>query len=453
MNMIDASGHRISGANAEALAAFEQGARELLCLVDDPLASTERALAASPEMTMAHVLKAWLHLLGTEPDALAVARASCAAAAALPADGRERRHGEAASALAAGRWREAALRLEDLSLAYPRDTLALQCGHQIDFFRGDSRMLRDRVARALPAWDDGAPGWHAVLGMHAFGLEETGDYTAAEAAGRRSVELESRDSWGWHAVAHVHEMRNRPRDGIAWLAPTRERWAPGSFLGCHNGWHLALFHLELDEHDEVLRLYDAAIGGTGSQVTLDLVDASAMLWRLHLRSVDVGAPRWVSLADRWAPFAKAGHYAFNDLHAMIAFVGAGREALQGELLAAQREVMARGEGSDADGADNASFTRDVGHPAALAVQACGRGDYTRAAALLRAIRSQAHRFGGSHAQRDLIDLTLIEAALRGGDKALATGLAAERAALKPRSPLAQRFVQRAQGLRPEGATS
>jgi tetratricopeptide (TPR) repeat protein len=278
MNMIDASGHRVSGANAEALAAFEQGARELLCLVDDPLASTERALAASPEMTMAHVLKAWLHLLGTEPDALAVARASCAAAAALPADGRERRHGEAASALAAGRWREAALRLEDLSLAYPRDTLALQCGHQIDFFRGDSRMLRDRVARALPAWDDGAPGWHAVLGMHAFGLEETGDYTAAEAAGRRSVELESRDSWGWHAVAHVHEMRNRPRDGIAWLAPTRERWAPGSFLGCHNGWHLALFHLELDEHDEVLRLYDAAIGGTGSQVTLDLVDASAMLW-------------------------------------------------------------------------------------------------------------------------------------------------------------------------------
>ena len=444
MNTIDASGHRVSGANAESLAAFEQGARELLCMVDDPLASVERALAASPEMPMAHVLKAWLHLLGTEPEALAVARDSCAAAAALPADDRERRHVEAASALAAGRWREAALRLEDLSLAYPRDTLALQCGHQVDFFRGDSRMLRDRIARALPAWDAGMPGWHAVLGMHAFGLEETGDYAAAEAAGRRSVELESRDSWGWHAVAHVHEMRNRPRDGIAWLAPTSERWAPGSSLGCHNWWHLALFHLELDEHDEVMRLYDAAIGGTGSVIVLELIDASAMLWRLHLRGVDAGAARWASLAERWAPFAQAGNYAFNDLHAMIAFVGAGREALQEELLAAQRDAIARGD-------DNAAFTRDVGHPAALAVQAFGRGDHAGAAALLRTIRSQAHRFGGSHAQRDLIDLTLIEAALRAGDKALAAGLAAERAALKPRSPLALRFVQRAQGLRSDAA--
>ncbi len=446
MNMIDAAGHRVSGANAESLAAFEQGARELLCMVDDPLSSTERALAASPEMTMAHVLKAWLHLLGTEPEALAVARASCAEAAKLPADERERRHVEAASALAAGRWHEAALRLEDLSLAYPRDTLALQCGHQLDFFRGDSRMLRDRVARALPAWDAAMPGWHAVLGMHAFGLEETGDYAAAEAAGRRSVELESRDSWGWHAVAHVHEMRNRPHDGIAWLAPTCERWATGSFLGCHNWWHLALFHLELDAHVEVLRLYDAAIGGTGSQVALDLVDASAILWRLHLRGVDIGAARWASLAERWAPFAKAGHYAFNDLHAMIAFVGAGREALQGELLAAQRDAMAR------DGDDNAAFTRDVGHPAALAVQAFGRGDHAAAVAQLRPIRGQAHRFGGSHAQRDLIDLTLIEAALRAGDKPLAAGLAAERAALKPRSPLALRFVHRAQGLRSEGVS-
>jgi hypothetical protein len=304
-------------------------------------------------------------------------------------------------------------------------------------------MLRDRIARALPAWDAGMPGWHAVLGMHAFGLEETGDYAAAEAAGRRSVELEPRDSWGWHAVAHVHEMRNRPRDGIAWLAPTSERWAPGSFLGCHNWWHLALFHLELDDHDEVLRLYDAAIGGTGSVIVLELIDASAMLWRLHLRGVDAGAARWASLADRWAPFAQAGNYAFNDLHAMIAFVGAGREALQQELLATQRDVIA-------GDSDNAGFTRDVGHPAALAVQACGRGDYAGAAALLRPVRSLAHRFGGSHAQRDLIDLTLVEAALRSGDKALAVGLAAERAALKPKSPLALRFVQRAQGLRSEG---
>ena len=284
-------------------------------------------------------------------------------------------------------------------MRYPRDTLALQVGHQIDFFRGDSRMLRDRIARVLPAWDPAVPGWHAVLGMHAFGLEETGDYAAAEARGRRSVELEPRDSWGWHAVAHVHEMRNAPRDGIAWLEPSRATWSKGSFLGTHNAWHLALCQLELDRHDEVLHLYDEAIGGTGSAVVLDLVDASALLWRLHLRGVE----RRRALA-RPSPTAgprhgAGGSYAFNDLHAMIAFVGADRPREQQALIEAQQEAMR----SDLD---NAAFTRDVGHPATLGVQAFGTGDFARAAALLRPIRSGAHRFGGSHAQRDLIDLTL-----------------------------------------------
>jgi tetratricopeptide (TPR) repeat protein len=435
MNLIDSTGHRVSGATPDSLQAYEQAARELLCMVDDPAASVARALAASPEMTMAHVLQAWLHLLGTEPEGLVVAKAACDAAAALPADDREQRHLAAARALAQGRWREAAQRLEDLSLRYPLDSLALQAGHQIDFFRGDSRMLRDRIARALPAWDPGVPGWHALLGMHAFGLEETGDYGQAEVHGRRCVELEPRDSWGWHAVAHVHEMRNSPREGIAWLQPSQASWAPGSFLATHNGWHLALFHLELDDHAQALALYDQAIGGTGSSVVLDLIDASAMLWRLHLRGVDVGE-RWQPLADRWLPLARAGNYAFNDLHAMLAFVGADRSAAQQAVLEAQRQAME----SDTD---NAFFTREVGHPAALAMQAFGRGDFATAATLLRGIRHQAHRFGGSHAQRDLIDLSLLEAALRGGDGPLARGLAAERAALRPRSPLAQRLARQA----------
>ncbi len=444
MNPTDATGHRLSGATPASADAYAQAARELLCMVDDPLASCERALAASPEMTMAHVLKAWLLLLGTEHVALPDARRACADAAALAprvgADERERAHVAAATALAHGRWREAARRLEDLSLRWPHDTLALQVGHQLDFLRGDSRMLRDRIARVLPAWDAGVPGWHAVLGMHAFGLGETGDYAQAQAQGERSVELEPRDGWGWHAVAHVHEMRHDPRAGIAWLQPNAERWSTGSFLATHNWWHLALIHLERDDHAEVLRLYDASIGGTGSSVVVDMIDASAMLWRLALRGVDVG-DRWQPLADRWAPFAEAGHYAWNDLHAMLAFVGADRPALQQQVLQAQQRAMAE------DG-DNAGFTREVGHPACRAVAAFGQGDFATAATLLRDIRSHNHRFGGSHAQRDLLDLTLIEAALRGGERALAVGLAAERQALRPRSPLAARLATRARSLPP-----
>ena len=434
MSPTDPTGHHLSGANPRGVAHYEQAARELLCMVDDPAASIDRAIEASPEMTMAHLLKAWLYLLGTEPAGLEVAKACCTAASALGADERERGHLDAARALAAGRWQESALRLEDLSARFPRDTLALQVGHQIDFFRGDSRMLRDRIARVLPAWDPSITGWHAVLGMYGFGLEETGDYVAAETHGRRSVELEPRDSWGWHAVAHVHEMRNAPRDGVAWLEPTRATWSKGSFLGTHNAWHLALCHLELERHDEVLRLYDEAIGGTGSAVVLDLIDASALLWRLHLRGVAFG-DRGAAIAERWAAHGAGGGYAFNDLHAMIAYVLADRPHEQQALLAAQQAAMR----SDLD---NAAFTRDVGHPATRAVQAFGAGDFARAAALLRPVRSGAHRFGGSHAQRDLIDLTLLAAADRGGDRPLAAALAAERIALRPNSPDARRLAAR-----------
>ncbi len=432
MHLIDSTGHRISGATTKSLALYERAARELLCLVDDPVASVGATIAASPDMTMAHVLHAWLNLLGTEPSGIAPARASLDAAEKLDADERERAHIGAARALAHGRWKEAGLRLEDLSVRFPRDTLALQAGHQIDFFRGDSRMLRDRIARALPAWDEGVPGWHAVLGMHAFGLEEAANYDAAEAAGRRAIDIEPRDSWAWHAVAHVHEMRNQPTAGIDWLAPTRATWSNGSFLATHNSWHLALFYLEQDRHDEVLRLYDEAIGGTGSQLALDLIDASAMLWRLHLRGVAVGE-RFETIADHWAEANVAGQYAFNDLHAMVAFVAADRAHQQHALI----EAMQAAAQSDLD---NAVFTREVGLPASLAMQAFGHGDYARATALLRAIRSSAHRFGGSHAQRDLIDLSLIEAAHRAGDRPLVAALAAERLALKPRSAWAQRMA-------------
>lgn len=431
----DAAGQRLSGATADGLVAYEQACHEMRCLRGDPVASVDRALAASPAMPMAHVLKAYLHLLGTEPAGIEVARGCVQAAAALGGDERERGHVRAAGLLAQGRWRDAGRALEDLSVRHPLDAMALQVGHQVDFFTGDSRMLRDRIARALPAWRRAIPGYHAVLGMHAFGLEETGNHDAAEHTGRTAVELEPRDGWAWHAVAHVAEMRHRPRDGIAWLAPNAPLWSLESFLAVHNWWHLALFHLEEDDVDEVLRLYDARIGGPASSVILEMIDCSAMLWRLTLRGVDVG-DRWAVLADRWAPVAFAGNYGFNDLHAMMAFTGAGRRAEQQALLDAQHEAMAQP-------GDNADFTREVAHAATQAVRAFGNGDFKAAADLLRPIRHRAHRFGGSHAQRDVLDLTLLEAALRGGDRPLAAALAAERLALRPHSAPAQALVARA----------
>jgi tetratricopeptide (TPR) repeat protein len=421
--MKDSLGLALSGANDAGLQAYQSALDAFRCFSGDPAALADQAIAAAPAMPMAYALKAWLQLLGTEPGGTQVALDACNSAFTLAANDRERMHLQAASLLAHGHWYDAGRVLEDLSLAYPRDLLALQAGHQIDFFTGDARMLRDRIARALPAWTRGTPGQHAVLGMHAFGLEETGDYAQAEKQGRLAVELEPRDGWAWHAVAHVHEMRNEPGRGVEWLAPHAKTWAEGSFLAVHNWWHLALFQLELGREDEVLRLYDAHIA-TGSSVMLDLIDASAMLWRLQLRGVDVG-PRWEAIADLWQAAAVPGRYAFNDMHMMMAYVGAGRADAQAAVLEAQVQAMERDD-------DNAQFTQLVGYAATRAVQSFGEGDFARSAQLLRRVRSTAHRFGGSHAQRDLLDQTLLRAAERGGLDKLAAGLEIERMALRPR---------------------
>ena len=431
----DGLGQAVTGAGPDGVRQYETALHQLQCYIGDPVATIDRAIRDYPDFVMAHVLRAYLHLLGTEPEAIAVARESYRAAAALAADRRERGHIDAVGQLVDGCWQAAGRTLEDVAIEHPRDVLALQAGHLIDFYTGASRMLRDRIARALPAWHDGMPGHHAVLGMYAFGAEENGDYATAEAFGRRAVESEPRGGWGWHAVAHVMEMQGRQRDGIGWLRANPAAWSEDSFFRVHIWWHLALYHLDLGEVDEVLALFDGPIYGERSAVVLDMIDASALLWRLHLRGVDLGR-RWDTLADNWEPLADAGTYAFNDAHAMMAFVGAGRSQAIDRVFSAQAEAL---QGM----ADNAAFTRDVGDPVTRAIRAFGDEDYDEVMRLLRPVRNIAHRFGGSHAQRDVLDLTLIEAALRSGQSALAKALAAERMAAKPSSPLAQLFLSRA----------
>src|SRR5690606_21411540 len=162
MNIRDDLGLPLTGADADALADYRHALRQFQCYIEDPVASVDAALARRPDFVMAHVLKAWLHLLGTEPAAIAVARDCHATAARLPASARERGHLAAIGALLEGRWRRAGRILEDVAIDHPADVLALQAGHLVDFYVGDARMLRDRIARALPAWSTSMAGHHAL---------------------------------------------------------------------------------------------------------------------------------------------------------------------------------------------------------------------------------------------------------------------------------------------------
>lgn len=426
MKQSDLLGNPVTGATGEALEQYARALSQFHCFRGDPVAAIEAATASAPEFAMGHLLHAWLHLLSTEPDAPPVALADLERVARLPLNRRERGHAAAIRAFAGGRWNEASRILEDLSIEYPRDALALQAGHMGDYLRGDPRMLRDRVARVLDSWEEDAPGYHAVLGMCAFGCEETGDYRRADAFGRQALELEPFDSWAHHAVAHVFEMEGRSREGIVWMRERQPFWAVDNFLAVHNWWHWALFHLDQGEIDAALALFDGPIHGPRSTMTVDLIDASAMLWRLQLRGIDVRS-RWASVAEGWRAVARPGRYAFNDFHAMMAWEGAGDSERARLWIAAQT-----GQDPEATG-DHAAISAEVGAPLLKALAAFAGGDYASALATLRDMRPIAHRFGGSNAQRDVIDLTMIEAARRSGNLTLARALVSERVYLKPDS--------------------
>jgi hypothetical protein len=307
----------------------------------------------------------------------------------------------------------------------------------MDFYRANARDLRDRIARVLPMWSPESAGYSILLGMHAFGLEETGDYARAEEAGRKAVEMQPLDCWAHHAVAHVMEMQGRAEDGIGWMIAREPHWSgDDNFFKVHNWWHRSLYHLDLGQIDEVLALYDGPIRQDRSTMALDLVDASALLWRLHLSGHDAGE-RWHEVATTWDAHADGRTYPFNDWHAVMAYLGAGRDSEVDRIVGAYRN-------NEDDASDTARWGRQTALPLVEGFAAFWRGDYETAVDRLYGSRFICNSFGGSHAQRDVIDWTLTEAAVRGGLTRMAEALANERLALRPHSPVNRNFLSRSQ---------
>jgi tetratricopeptide (TPR) repeat protein len=432
----DRQGNVLSGATDEAATRFGEAVEAFNTYRGDPVALADSAIEIAPAFAMAHILKAYAFALATEPEAAAEARAIAGHTSTYPLSEREAGHIAALDKLLDGEWTAAAVALDYHNMRYPYDVIALQAGHLIDFFRADARNLRNRIARVLPKWSSDRPGYSIVLGMYAFGLEEAGDYAQAEAVGREAVAREPLDCWAHHAVAHVMEMQGRAADGIGWMQ-TRERFWSGddNYFKVHNWWHKALFHLEVGEPLIALALFDQQVRKDSSTIAVDLVDASALLWRLYSAGHDVGN-RWEEVAAAWDNHADGKLYPFNDWHAAMAYLGAGRKQEVDRLVRLWR-------GSAPDGAEVARWARATGLPLIEGFRAFAGGAYGEAVEHLYRGRTIANSFGGSHAQRDIIDWTLNEAAIRAGMRDTAEALANERLAVRPHSPINRSFLERA----------
>jgi len=441
MQTRDARGEPVSNADTSVLQHYETALERFQTYVGDPVAAIDLALAEDPDFVLGHVFRATMLLLTSEARYLPEARSSVAAAEKLAkwANRREQGLTRAARAWLQGDWSAACQAWEAVLVEHPRDAFAVQAAHLSDFLLGDALNLRDRPARVLPRWDRELPGYSYLLGMHAFGLEECNQYPEAERTARAALELDPVDGWTVHAAVHVMEMQGRYEEGIRFLAEREQDWAPDNGFAFHNWWHLALFQLERGDYPAALALYDRAIYAEPADLSMQMLDASALLWRLHLYGVDTGQ-RWAELAAVWQRKAadENGYYAFNDDHALMAYLGSGDHETAKRLLADMEWAAKQA------GVSNRAMTREVGLPVARGLMAFANERYDEVIEVLAPVRGIAHRFGGSHAQRDLIYQSLVEAALRARRTALAEHLINERRLRKPHTPLTRRFASLAQ---------
>lgn len=401
MRQADARGCEVSGANPGALDAFERALAACLAWRRGADVHLARSLQAAPRFVMAHVLQAWMLLSGRDLQRARAAAPLLQHAATLPANERERLHLAAIAAAMRDDYEASKSLLGELLQRYPRDVVALQAVHGFDYVTGDMARMHDRVASVLCAWSREVPGFHAVLAMHAFSLEECGDYARAEAAAGAAIELHAMDARAHHVMAHVFEMTRQPEAGARWMSERMPNWGSDTVVATHVWWHLALFHLAMDRPDAALALYDERVRAGRSVEISDLIDAASLLWRLRLKGIDVQS-RAAELAEAWAPHVHDAFCSFSDLHAMLAFVAANdwERARQLDHVLARSQLQPTRHGES---------TRLVGLPGCRALVAFGQGAFRRAAALFSRLPAFAHRIGGSHAQRDVLTLTQARA--------------------------------------------
>ncbi|MEZ5826054.1 MAG: tetratricopeptide repeat protein [Geminicoccaceae bacterium] len=425
-----------SGTSDEAMALFDAAVDATASFHGDPLSLCKAALERDPQLHAARLLQG--HILAFSLNAPFRAAATRAIAPldapTAPLLEREAMHKQAIEAWLVGEPARASDILADIAERWPGDLMAIFFGHQADFFAARNAAMLPRLDRILSSWSADRPGHSWLLGMRAFALEEAGIYGEAEELALEAVERQPLDAWAIHARGHVLEMQGRAGEGIEWYRSTEAQWSKDCFFSVHNWWHRALYHLDREEHDEALALYDRGIAPDDRSISLNLCDAVALLWRLWLRDVDTG-DRWRSLAGRFAVHSETPCHVFNDVHAGIAFAGSGQREMFDEHRRRLADLAVSSSG-------HGSMLRELGLPVVDAMDALVRGQEESAADLLASAMPHEALMTGSHAQRDILALTLIEAQLRCGRRQDARRLLEKRSEARPHSAWIARDLAR-----------
>ena len=417
--LTDRYGLTVSTSVAAARDAYVEGVDFLLTVYPDAGAAFDRAIAADPSFALAHIGKARTFQLAGNVVAM---RESLATALGLAAGGSARdlshidvfRHlfsGQAVAALAA---------IHAHLEAWPRDALVLSLAANqggligMSGLPGREQGLVDFLDRLAPQY--GEDWWfEAHYGM---ALSEIGRHDAARPKIERSLAQVRRNAYAAHAFAHLCYETGERDSGIAFMRDWLPLYDRGGGLFGHLNWHLGLFELHAGNFEGGLRLYNDAFSADDHRGAAHqkLSDSSSFLWRSELAGHPRDHARWAKLQDYAREKIPRPGFSLADWHVALAFAASGDDAaLEGWIQAIEELVKT---GRYPSGATIPAVAR--------AFAAFQRGDYAASVDLIVPMLPERERIGGSRAQVDLVEATLLRACLNAGRVAEAQHLLANR---------------------------
>ena len=284
---------------------------------------------------------------------------------------------------------------------WPRDAFALAPATSVFGLIGFSGLKgreEHQLALLAPLADVyGSDWWYRSL--LAFAELELGLVDRALPNIEGSLKAFPRNANAAHIRSHLYYEVGERSAGLAFLNDWARDYPRGGSLHCHVSWHQALWSLELGRTDEAWQIYQQSLrpdAAWGPQLNV-LSDCASFLFRAELAGEQRQPELWQELsryAAKWFPDPGVG---FADLHAALAHAMAGN----GEAL----ERLVR---------DPKGPAADVVAPMAGAFAAFARSDWNGTIAAIEPNIDSHERFGGSRAQRDLVEYALVGAMLRAG---------------------------------------
>lgn len=291
---------------------------------------------------------------------------------------------------------------------FPTDTLAMRVAQRLYMLGCFGAGVPDFPNHLLAMMRKVAPAngddW-AFLGQYSFAHHETNQPEKAMELATRSLEGNPQNAVACHSVTHSYFEQGDAANGGRWLSDWLDGFDRRASYNTHLSWHLALFELAQGRYSQALDLYETHIRpGVQARNLANLADAASLMWRLQVYSGEAPGKPWDEVRDMAAPAADSPGAAFRDCHAALAFAGAGDADATQRLV---DRLTAQGEKGD-------DLSREMTLPIARGAAAFAAGDYAEAARLMGPTYPMLERIGGSHAQREVFEDTLLETYIRAG---------------------------------------